>query len=301
MQNGELAFEIRRDLIAECADRPAVTHWQSIVVVKLAFSTLACPGWSVDEVAQAARQYGYDGIELRLLDGRPIDSSLNPGDRDRVRKTFQDAGLPIIALDTSVRVAADPPEPALRELSSLTEIASALGSTVVRVFGGDWGAGRTREEAVGQARYILGEASAAAERVGIAIALETHDRFSGADIVAEVLDGLPRAVAAVWDVAHPFRVGDDAGKVLQLLDGRIAHVHVKDARRSEASPDEWELTLLGDGEVPVRSCLDALSAAGYDGWISVEWEKHWHPELAEPEVALPQFAAMLRSWGVVQS
>lgn len=267
--------------------------------MKLAFSTLACPGWSVDEVALAAKLYGYDGIELRLLDGRLIDSSLSAADRDRVRKAFQDAGLPIIALDTSVRVAADPhPESILRELSALTEIASEWGSTVVRVFGGDWGAGRMREDAVGQARYVLGEASAAAERFGIVIALETHDRFSGAEIVAEVLDGLPGAAAAVWDVAHPFRVGDDAGKVLQLLDGRIAHVHLKDARRSEASPDGWELTLLGDGEVPVRSCLDALSAAGYDEWISVEWEKHWHPELAEPEVALPQFAAMLRSWRV---
>ncbi|HEV2416004.1 MAG TPA: sugar phosphate isomerase/epimerase [Candidatus Dormibacteraeota bacterium] len=266
--------------------------------MKLAFSTLACPGWSIDEVAEAARQYGYDGIELRLLDGRLIDSSLSTADRDRVRKTFQDAGLPIVALDTSVRVAADPPEPALRELSSLIEIASAWGSPVVRVFGGDWSAGRSPEDAVGQARYVLGEASAVAERVGIAIALETHDCFSGADIVAEVLDGLPGAAAALWDVAHPFRVGDDANKVVQLLGGRIAHVHVKDARRNAASPDGWELTLLGDGEVPVRSCLDALSAAGYDGWISVEWEKHWHPELAEPEVALPQFAAMLRSWRV---
>lgn len=267
--------------------------------MKLAVSTLACPAWSIDEVVQAARRYGYDGVELRLLDGRVIDSSLSAADRDRVRKTFQRAGLPIIALDTSVRVAADPnPESAIRELSSMTEIASEWGSTVVRVFGGDWGAGRTREDAVGQARYVLGEASAAAERVGVAIALETHDSFSGADIVVEVLDGLPGAVAAVWDVAHPFRVGDDAGKVLQLLDGRIVHVHVKDGRRSDASPDGWELTLLNDGEVPVRSCLDALRAAGYEGWISVEWEKHWHPELAEPEVALPQFAAMLRSWGV---
>lgn len=264
--------------------------------MKLAFSTLACPGWSIDKVAEAAKRYGYEGVELRVLDGRLIDSSLIRAERNRVRKTFHGAGLPIVALDTSVRVAADPQPECSAELNAMIEIASEWGSRVVRVFGGDWEAGRTREDAVGQARYILGEASAAAERFGVAIALETHDRFSGVEIVAEVLEGLPSAAAALWDVAHPFRVGDRAGKVLQLLDGRIVHVHVKDARRGEASADGWDLTLLGDGEVPVRSCLDALSAAAYDGWISVEWEKHWHPELAEPEVALPQFAAMLRSW-----
>jgi sugar phosphate isomerase/epimerase len=67
-------------------------------------------------------------------------------------------------------------------------------------------------------------------------------------------------------------------------------VHIKDARR------DGNLTLLGEGDVPVRSCVEALVAEGYSGWFSVEWEKRWHPELAEPEVALPQFAAVLRSW-----
>ena len=38
----------------------------------------------------------------------------------------------------------------------------------------------------------------------------------------------------------------------------------------------------------MRESLAALRAAGYDGWLTVEWEKRWHPELAEPEVALPR-------------
>jgi hypothetical protein len=28
----------------------------------------------------------------------------------------------------------------------------------------------------------------------------------------------------------------------------------------------------------------------------VEWEKKWHPHLAEPEVALPQHIALLKEW-----
>jgi hypothetical protein len=28
----------------------------------------------------------------------------------------------------------------------------------------------------------------------------------------------------------------------------------------------------------------------------VEWEKKWHPDLAEPEVALPQHADLLREY-----
>ena len=54
--------------------------------------------------------------------------------------------------------------------------------------------------------------------------------------------------------------------------------------------------LLGDGEVPVRDMLALLSGGGYQGWVSVEWEKRWHPEIAAPEVALPQHLAMLGGW-----
>jgi hypothetical protein len=39
-----------------------------------------------------------------------------------------------------------------------------------------------------------------------------------------------------------------------------------------------------------------LADGGYQGWVSVEWEKRWHPEIEEPEVALPQHRGLLDSW-----
>ena len=28
----------------------------------------------------------------------------------------------------------------------------------------------------------------------------------------------------------------------------------------------------------------------------MEWEKRWHPDIKEPEIALPQHLALLRRW-----
>ena len=42
--------------------------------------------------------------------------------------------------------------------------------------------------------------------------------------------------------------------------------------------------------------LGLLAAGGYPHWISVEWEKRWHPEIGEPEVALPQHLDLLTEW-----
>src|SRR5260370_37372107 len=257
--------------------------------MRLAFSTLACPGWSLDQVVAAAHAYGYQGVELRLIDGELIDGAMPRAEPERVRRTFARAGLPIVAGDPSVGVAAAPDaKAALDELGPFLELANEWESPIVRVFGGEWDAGRTREQAIEQARSVLGESAAMADTLGGSIALETHDRFSSAVHVAEVLQDLPPAAASLWDVGHPYRLGDGPEKVLALLSARIAHVHIKDCRRKPGSSD-WQLTLLGEGEVPVESCVDALPEANYSRSLSVEWEKPVHPYPAAPEVALPHF------------
>jgi fatty-acyl-CoA synthase len=87
-------------------------------------------------------------------------------------------------------------------------------------------------------------------------------------------------------------VGESPADVVRALGAAIRLVHVKDARRLG---DDWELVPLGDGDVPVRESFDVLRAHGYDGWLTVEWEKRWHPELAEPELALPRESRALRA------
>src|SRR5579875_456655 len=135
------------------------------------------------------------------------------------------------------------------------------------------------------------------ERLGVAIGVETHDAFAASSVVAELLamTGSP-VVGAVWDSHHPHRMGESPAEVAANLAGRIFLAQVKDARRAPERPDGWRLVLLGEGEVPVPEMLALLGAAGYRGWVSVEWEKRWHPEIEEPEIALPQHLAVLRQW-----
>ena len=73
--------------------------------MKLAFTTLACPDWTFEQCIEATQRYGYDGLELRLLDGEIVTSELSSEQRWRVRALTTRAGVPVIGLDTSVRVA----------------------------------------------------------------------------------------------------------------------------------------------------------------------------------------------------
>jgi fatty-acyl-CoA synthase len=270
--------------------------------MKYAFTTLACPVWSIEQVVEAATTLGYDGVELRLLDGAVID----PGaDRARVEQAVarcRAAGVEVCVLDSSCTFNHADPGAREREVSDLLrwiDLAEDLQVPLVRVFGGHARPGLAPEppEVVNDwVAEALSRAAPTAEQAGVTVVLETHDAFSSARRVAAVLDRVdsPR-VAALWDSHHPYRVGETLQDVIEALGPRIAHVHVKDARRTTPDGSDWQLVLLGEGEVPVREQLQALERQGYSGYVSVEWEKKWHPEIAEPEIALPQHIRWLRS------
>ena len=198
------------------------------------------------------------------------------------------AAVPLVSLDTSIQLV----RPFERELAAALELAADWSAPTVRVFGG--APVRPQAEALDDIARRLQPALARAEQLGVTIALETHDSFSSALLVAELLARVDNpSFAAVWDVHHPYRLGESPRDVVRALGSRIHLVHLKDARRSG---DDWELVALGEGEVPVRASLAALREAGYDNWLTVEWEKRWHPELAAPEVALPREVATLKRW-----
>lgn len=53
--------------------------------MRLAYSTLACPRWTVEEAVTAAVRYGYDAIEWRLADGAIIEPDTPLSVRRRLR------------------------------------------------------------------------------------------------------------------------------------------------------------------------------------------------------------------------
>src|SRR5919201_3872342 len=270
--------------------------------MKYAFSTLACPAWSIEQVVEAATTMSYDGVELRLLDGAVIDPGADRAKVEQAVARCHTAGVEVCALDSSFSFNHSDPGAREREVSDLLrwiDLAADLRAPLVRVFGGHARPGLAPEppEVVNDwVAEALARAAPTAEQAEVTVVLETHDAFSSARRVAAVLDRVdsPR-VAALWDSHHPYRVGETPQDVIDALGPRIAHVHVKDARRTTPGGSDWQIVLLGDGEVPVHEQLQALQHQGYTGYISVEWEKKWHPEIAEPEIALPQHIRWLRS------
>src|SRR6185437_4535947 len=188
---------------------------------------------------------------------------------------FGGSGPQIIGLGTSVRFSMSNPEERAeheRVLNEFVELAQDLGVPMVRIFGGRISEGDDERAAVQHVADSLNRCAAVAERAGITIALETHDDFSRSSMVAAALGKVKSsAIGALWDTHHPYRMGENLAEIWSNLANRLVHVHLKDARRR--SDGDWDLVLLGEGEVPCREIIRALALRDYKGFVVAEWEK----------------------------
>jgi sugar phosphate isomerase/epimerase len=257
--------------------------------MRLAFSTLGCPEWPLERVVEAAGEYGYEGVELRILDGELVSPSLPADRRRRVRSLLDHGGLAICAVDTSFEIA--DPGADLAEAIGHVELAADLGAPTIRLFGG----APPGEAVDATARRVVQRLEALAERgrdAGVTVALETHDSFASGAATAAVLADAPPEIGVVWDTLNTFVTGEAPVASLDAVASRLVHVHVKDGGRP---PDPERNLLYGEGAVPLDDIVGMLAARGYDGWLSVEWEKRWQPDIEDPAVALPGYADGLRA------
>ena len=265
--------------------------------LRFTLNTLGAPAWTLEATARNARAYGYAGVDLRLLDGEVISLDSVRANRERIKVLFPLDELPVSTLATSVRLATREPQirqAALDEGNAWIDLAAELQVPVIRFFAARNPPEMDLESSIQAVGEMLALLADRAREAGVKIGVETHDEFASARTVARALAfAPPESTGAVWDMWHTTRAGESAAECIQLLNGRIINVHLKDARRAA---DGWQLVLLGEGDIPVQEGLQRLRTTGYAGTVSVEWEKKWHPEIAEPEVAFPQYMQVLRSY-----
>jgi sugar phosphate isomerase/epimerase len=245
--------------------------------MKLAVSTLGMPGESLPEALATAADAGCAGLELRLHPDTGVHAQMTAAERAAARAVIEASGLFIVALTGYARVAtAGPDAPVVAELVAGLRLADTLGAPALRAFPG----GTDTPAAVRRIRAAVGDSPA-----GTRILVETHDDMPTGDAVARLLDAVaePERTGAIWDLLHPWRHGEQPAATFAALASWLGYVQIKDAAGA-ADPTPVP---LGYGAVPLAEAGAVLRAARYDGWVSLEWERTWYPQVAPVSQILP--------------
>lgn len=272
-------------------------------MVLLSASTLGAPGEDLERVLGCVGRTGVGGVELRLSLGEIADPTMTRRRRREVRRAIEDAGVVVTGLASYIRVASDlPDDVVLGALVAALDAAADLGAPAVRVFPGAPARPAapnavpvlvgSRDEVADRAARRLDAVAAYAAECGVLLALETHDSHPTGALVAEILGRVDAPVGAVWDLVHPWRVGESLADTWAALGPWLTagqgSVQVKDvdlAGRGTPLP-------IGAGSLPTDAFAELLVGARYAGTVTLEWERAWHLEAAPLEEA----CRSLRRW-----
>jgi sugar phosphate isomerase/epimerase len=275
-----------------------------------AFSTVACPEWTLDRVALAAQRLGFASVELRTfgVDSRRFACDPALTDSVKVRRLFSEAGVSICSLATDLAFDAqvNPPvighliadqEGTVRAAQRAVDVAAAIECPIVRVFGfrlpQKEETGKRRATGVARVCERLGKVIDHAAKTGVKIAFENGGSFSTSSQVKEILAYFrsPLLVAS-YNAAAAQQAGENpADGVARLAGGNLGLLRVKDIK-------DGRPVVLGTGEIAVRDAV--VAAARTTGAtptpVVFEWDRAWVPDIGEPDFALDHAARTLWQW-----
>jgi sugar phosphate isomerase/epimerase len=244
----------------------------------LGCSTISFRRWPLPGALAEIKSQGFGETDLGSLPGVcdhvPIPL---PADRvDALAEQILDSGVKVRLINADV---ADMDDPDLdgaeiqRRLRTLVDLAQAVGTSTIMLPCGRQGT-EPRTELSRDIDTVARTLTAAeyVDTAGLDLLVEApHSRRLCANVERSVMlyDALGDApVGAVLDFSHVVASGNEEVEAVRRIDGRIGHVHVRDAVLGDINLS------IGRGKVNFPAAIDALTTSGYQGHYSLELETH---------------------------
>ena len=238
-----------------------------------------------------AKRIGADGVELLDFFYKDMD-----GDRAAAMQALEETGLVCgvfsVAQNFAKKSQAERQVEAGKVMVGVEE-ALKFKAKVVRVFAGDVSEGIEFDEARGWIVDMLADVSNYAHERDIKLALENHGTLAGrSDQVKGIIDDVRAkcghdALGANPDTGNFMLVGQTGHEAIKDVVDYAYMVHFKDLKKA---PEGYEGhtykaldgtpyygTVIGEGEVDLGACVAALNAAGFEGWLNLEYEGEGDP------------------------
>jgi len=260
--------------------------------MKIAFSTLGCPDFDWTDIYSMAKDFGFDGIEIRGLGKDIFAVQAQPFTEAQLPHTVKKLSelrleIPCLSSGCCLKFA-DKKEENHNEILQYIELASKLKTPFIRILADSnpQPDGDVDDEVVLSALKRL---VPIAEAKGVTLLVETNGVYADTKRLCKLLNQVESdAIGALWDLHHPYRyAGESAAQTVQNLGAYIKYVHVKD---SVIENGKVSYRMMGDGDMPIDDFMNALRSINYNGYISLEWVKRWAPDLSDAGVVFPHFA-----------
>ena len=235
-----------------------------------------------------AHEIGLDGIEFIALPGETFEERCDLARKLRARA--DELGMPIVSHTIGANLYQGSEEADAAEIERVKrqlDIAKILGAPVLR-HDLCWsipkdGSARSFDQMIPTLAKNAREITEYAASLGIRTCSENHGQL------AQDSDRMERFFNAVnhenygllVDIGNFVCVDEDNVTAVSRVAPYAVHAHAKDFYVSKDKKEGWWETrgcnyikgaIVGEGDIDVKRCVEVLKRAGYDGYISVEFE-----------------------------
>lgn len=289
--------------------------------MKIAGHTMGTPEYTVTEAFKLFHDIGIDGAEIVVQDDyrSGISAACTPEELETVKKAAAENGIEISGLTPYNSYFNDlDDEKRQAEIDGILKVIDAcafLGAHYIRIYGGNLQAGDTdhlpeRRARLVEAMRFLGDKAAEKD---VTLVIENHfntmcvSARESADMIKEI--NHPN-VRILYDQANlSFTGKEDYQEAIAIQQQYVAYMHVKDLVFKEgvaftsdevSHPDESKRNvytrIIGEGVVPWPEILKSVKEHGYDGWLSMEYERRWHPDdIPDASIGMKKGAEYLKT------
>ena len=273
---------------------------------KISAHTMGTPFLSLEKAILLCEKIGFDGIEIIIADDYECGFKTNSSSADviEIKNIINSLNIKVSNLvpytknfnsnDKLERLKS------IDEFKSFIDKADILNCNNVRIWSGIDPNGTEYNE--GSYEFLVESLAIIGnylEGTSIKANVENHpytEATSAAKTVKLVENINSPNIGILYDPGNLIYLGDTNYKeAFELQKKFINHVHLKDLtiNKKSAPKNVYPVNsttpcMFGEGIIPWEQIIKYLQNINYNKYISIEYEKRWHPKiLLDPEIALP--------------
>ena len=256
--------------------------------MKLSFSTKYMPQMSFSEYIATAKEQKYSAVEIYDIYDECFGGEKAPFSSAGVfstRRKLLNEGVAISQLDFPFCVCdKENYERNIEKAKEIIVTASDINVNFIRVF---------IENDIDTAEKFLSEIKETAEEKNVTVLIESNGIFADSSKLCAFLDSFASdSFGAVWNMyATYFIAGEDAETTVKNLGAYIKSVLINDADK------DGNFVLIGEGILPVADMINALRSINFGGFVCIEWNREWLPEIDDFDIILTFFESHMNVYG----
>ena len=245
--------------------------------MKLGFFTNAYRNFPLDYALDSIAGHGYEGIEL-WAKGEHI-TPFDPREKwRRIRDEIAGRGLQVYAVSAHLDFVApdeDKRKLEIEKFLGVLEMAAFFETPRVHTASGGLYENcsfKQQEKNFLEAMALIGPA---AEKLGLKIGLEAEPEkwLSTPEQTISLIENelAPGVFGVVVDLGHAFGVGETPLSYLRKFAPYLLQIHLDDVNKDDFPHRHL---IPGDGDIDYEEVFSELRRLGYDGWLSMELNRH---------------------------